>query len=61
MNTTRMLKGWMDALLVAQFYVGSDPAGFNPDAADVNCDDVIDILDALLIAQYYVGLIDGFC
>jgi hypothetical protein len=51
----------IDALLVAQYYVGLAPAEFNPDAADTNCDSSIDIIDALLIAQYYVGLIDGFC
>ncbi|MBN2532509.1 MAG: hypothetical protein JXB88_06430, partial [Spirochaetales bacterium] len=51
----------VDALLVAQYYVGLDPAGFIPGNADTNCDGNIDIVDALLIAQYYVGLITGFC
>lgn len=51
----------VDALLVAQFYVGLDPANFNAANADANCDGTIDIVDALLIAQYYVGLITGFC
>jgi hypothetical protein len=51
----------IDALLVAQYYVGLDPSGFNPDAADTNCDGSIDIIDALLIAQYYVGLVSAFC
>ncbi|MBN2533062.1 MAG: hypothetical protein JXB88_09225 [Spirochaetales bacterium] len=51
----------IDALLTAQYYVGLEPPGFNPDNADVNCDAKIDILDALLIAQYYVGLISEFC
>jgi endoglucanase len=51
----------IDALLVAQYYVNLDPAGFNPANADVDCDDGIDIIDALLIAQYYVGLISEFC
>ena len=51
----------IDALLTAQFYVGLDPAGFNPDAGDANCDTLIDIIDALLIAQYYVGLVISFC
>jgi hypothetical protein len=48
----------VDALLVAQCYVG---IGSCPDAsiADVNCDGKIDIVDALLIAQYYVGLISN--
>jgi hypothetical protein len=30
----------------------------DPSAADVNCDNTIDIVDALLIAQYYIGLVD---
>jgi endoglucanase len=50
----------VDALLTAQFYVGLEPANFNPDVADVNCSGAIDIVDALLIAQYYVGLIEEF-
>jgi hypothetical protein len=51
----------VDALLVAQYYVGLGPDNFNPDVADVNCNDTIDIVDALLIAQFYVGLIIEFC
>ncbi|MBN2441207.1 MAG: discoidin domain-containing protein [Spirochaetales bacterium] len=51
----------VDALLIAQFYVGLNPASFDQSKADVNCDSGIDIVDALLIAQYYVGLIFGFC
>jgi endo-1,4-beta-xylanase len=51
----------VDALLVAQDYVGLYPANFNRDAADTNCDGSVNILDALLIAQYYVGLINSFC
>jgi hypothetical protein len=47
----------VDALLIAQYYVGLDPANFDAAAADVNGDGSIDILDALLVAQYYVGLI----
>jgi hypothetical protein len=47
----------IDALLVAQFYVGLNPAGFHAANADVNRDGAITIVDALLIAQYYVGLI----
>jgi endoglucanase len=50
----------VDALLVAQEYVGLAPSNFNPDVADVNCDNGINIVDALLIAQFYVGLITGF-
>jgi len=51
----------VDALLVAQYYVGLEVQNFNPDAADTSCDGNINIVDALLIAQYYVGLIEGFC
>ncbi|MBN2533275.1 MAG: glycoside hydrolase family 9 protein [Spirochaetales bacterium] len=47
----------VDALLVAQYYVGLDPANFNLAAADVNADGAADIIDALMIAQCYVGLI----
>jgi len=47
----------VDALLIAQFYVGLDPADFDEAAADVNADGKINIVDALLVAQYYVGLI----
>jgi len=50
----------VDALLVAQCYVGLSSC---PSASigDTNCDGAIDIVDALLIAQYYVGLITEFC
>jgi O-glycosyl hydrolase len=51
----------VDALLVAQYYVGLNPSNFDQGRADVNCNGNIDIVDALLIAQYYVGLIDQFC
>jgi endo-1,3-1,4-beta-glycanase ExoK len=51
----------VDALLVAQYYVGLNPANFDISKADTNCDGNVDIVDALLIAQYYVGLITGFC
>jgi hypothetical protein len=51
----------VDALVVAQYYVGLNPDNFNTAAADTNCNGSIDIVDALLIAQYYVGLITGFC
>jgi alpha-tubulin suppressor-like RCC1 family protein len=47
----------VDALIIAQYYVGMEPAGFNPTEADVNQDSNIDIVDALLVAQFYVGLI----
>ncbi len=47
----------VDALLVAQYYVGLNPANFNPANADVNASGTIDIVDALRIAQYYVGII----
>lgn len=45
----------IDALLIAQYYVGYSLENFNASVADVNNDDKIDIVDALLIAQYYVG------
>lgn len=51
----------VDALLVAQFYVGLNPSNFDQGNADVNCDGSIDIVDALVIAQYYVGLVSEFC
>jgi hypothetical protein len=51
----------VDALLIAQEYVGLNPSPFNTANADTNCDGGIDIVDALLVAQYYVGLINGFC
>jgi len=46
----------VDALLVAQCYVGltSCPSAY---IGDVNCDGQVNIVDALLIAQLYVGLI----
>ncbi len=50
----------VDALLVAQYYVGMNPSGFAAANADVNRNGTIDIVDALLIAQYYVGIIPGF-
>lgn len=49
----------VDALLVAQYFVGLKPTGFYKFAADVNGSEVIDIVDALMIAQYYVGLGGG--
>jgi len=50
----------IDALLVAQYYVGMNPSGFVIANGDVNCSGGVDIVDALLIAQYYVGLISAF-
>ena len=46
----------VDALLVAQFYVGLDVT-INESLADVSCNGTVEIVDALLIAQYYVGII----
>jgi hypothetical protein len=50
----------VDALMIAQYYVGLNPSGFVVANADVNCSGTIDIVDALLVAQYYVGLITSF-
>ncbi len=50
----------VDALLVAQYYVGLPLSGFDAACADVTKDGTVDIIDALRIAQYYVGLITGF-
>ncbi|MBN1697236.1 MAG: hypothetical protein JW881_06965 [Spirochaetales bacterium] len=50
----------VDALLVAQAYVGLNPSAYNADCADTNCSGSVDIVDALLIAQLYVGLISSF-
>jgi hypothetical protein len=49
----------IDALLVAQYYVGL--TSIDTSRADTNCDGTVDIIDALLIAQYYVGLVSQFC
>jgi hypothetical protein len=51
----------VDALLIAQYYVGLNPSNFDQSRADANCNGTIDIVDALLVAQYYVGLISEFC
>jgi len=51
----------VDALLIAQYYVGLNPSDFDISAADTNCDSSVNIVDALLVAQYYVGLISRFC
>ncbi len=50
----------VDALVIAQAYVGLNPANYNAACADVNCSGAVDIVDALLIAQRYVGLITNF-
>jgi len=42
----------VDALLIAQYYVGLNPEQFNSNYAYLNCADGINIVDALLIAQY---------
>lgn len=47
----------VDALLIAQYYVGLSPSVFNSPVADVNLDDTVNIIDALLVARYYVGLL----
>jgi hypothetical protein len=47
----------VDALLVAQYYVGLEPVNFTACASDVDCNGSIQIVDALIIAQYYVGII----
>jgi len=48
-----------DALLIAQYSVGRNPADFDKGAADVNADGSINISDALLVVQYYVGIINN--
>ena len=50
----------VDALLIAQYYVHSNPSPFHAENADVNKDNNITIVDALLVAQLYVGIIDNF-
>ncbi|MBN2737324.1 MAG: VWA domain-containing protein [Spirochaetales bacterium] len=50
----------VDALLIAQYYVGSSNSTLDINVMDVNFDGKRDIVDALLIAQYYVGLITSF-
>lgn len=46
----------VDALLIAQKFVGLNPANFDERTSDTNNDGVSDIIDAFLAAQYYVGL-----
>jgi poly(3-hydroxybutyrate) depolymerase len=50
----------LDALIIAQTYVGLNPSNYNAACADVDCSDSVDIVDALLIAQFYVGSISSF-
>jgi hypothetical protein len=50
----------VDALLIAQKYVGLNPLNFDANLSDVNASGGTDIVDALLISQYYVGLITQF-
>ncbi len=47
----------VDALVIAQYYVGLNPSNFDSGAADVNGDNSVSIVDALYIARYYVGLL----
>ncbi len=49
----------VDALLIAQYYVGLNPANFTASASDVNCSGSTDVVDALLVAQLYVGLVSA--
>ncbi|MBN1697237.1 MAG: glycoside hydrolase family 88 protein [Spirochaetales bacterium] len=49
----------VDALLIAQYYVGLNPANFDDTAANANGDSTINIVDALLVARFYVGLISA--
>lgn len=46
----------VDALLIAQYYVGKQLPVFRLDYVDANGDATINIVDALYVAQYYVGL-----
>lgn len=49
----------IDALMIAQYAVGSIPEGFNVLVADVDNNGNINIVDALMVAQYYVGILPG--
>lgn len=49
----------IDALLLAQKYVGKYIEKYNVKTADVNGDGADDIVDALLIAKFYVGQIEN--
>lgn len=50
----------IDALMVAQVYVGLEPPGFYEEEGDVNCSGRVSLTDALMIGQYYVGTLDEF-
>ncbi len=50
----------VDALRIAQYYIGMPVTVFNTAVADVNCDGKIDIVDALRVAQCYVGIVPCF-
>lgn len=47
----------LDALIIAQFYVGLTTQDLDLSVADVNNDGAISIVDALQVAQFYVGLL----
>lgn len=52
---------YLDAMMIAQFYVGDiEEDALNLAAADVNGDGDVDYLDAMRVAQFYVGDIDSF-
>ena len=52
---------YLDAMLIAQYYVGDISADeLNLEAADVNGDGIVNYLDAMMVAQFYVGDIDSF-
>ena len=46
----------VDALMIAQYYVGMQLTGFAIEYADVNWDAKVNIVDALIVAQWYVGM-----
>jgi endoglucanase len=46
---------FVDALLIAQYYIHLNPPGFAIDNVDVNIDGKINVVDALLISQLIVG------
>ena len=52
---------YLDAMLIAQYYVGDiGEEDLALSAADVNGDGTVNYLDAMMIAQYYVGDIEEF-
>jgi hypothetical protein len=50
----------VDALMIAQYYVGISGADAYLPFGDPSNDGIIDIVDALLVAKYYVGLVSEF-